>query len=754
MNLTSKLSTAAWIGAMGCAPFSIAPAAGQTSLPAVTVEAPTQRQARPAALPSRRATTRAARPAGAARAPQAAPAAPRFPSDSSNVERANGPVNGYVATRSATGTKTDTPLIETPQSVSVVTADQISAQGAQTLGATLRYSAGIGGEVNGGSDIRNGVIQVRGIDIGYQGLWRDGLRLPSTRYVSFLPLSPYGAERIEVLKGPASVLFGQGSVGGILNYVSKLPTARQFGEMSISGGSFDRYQGEFDVGGSANKDGSVLWRLTGLVRDGNTQVDFTKDNQVFIAPAVTFRNEDTSLTLLANYQQDRTGWGLQFLPALGTVFPNAGRTIPVNRFVGEPGFNNYDTDQAAIGYLLSHNFNDVLTFRQNLSYAWLRNTERSFYGTGYANEATGELNRFGDDARSTIGSFAVDTQLQARFDTGVLRHTTVFGVDYRSTAFTDTAASLLPSNTLNVFNPVYTNSFTSLGQYDDSLTNQKQVGLYVQDQMKLGRLSLVLGGRQDFTTTDVSNFNAGTYVTRDDKAFTGRAAAIYNFDSGIAPYVTYSESFLPVLDRNANGQLLAPETGKAYEAGVKYQPVGINALVTLAVFDITRENVVRYQNVAPFTARQTGEVKSRGFDAEVVANPLAGLNIRGGYAYVDSVITRDPDGGNEGKVPYTVPRNRFSLWGDYTLQTGQFAGVQFGGGVRYVGSTFGDEANTFKVPEATVADALLAYTKGGYRFAVNVTNLFDKRYVAACYTTTGCFYAEGRKAIAKLTYRW
>ena len=729
-------------------------AAAQSALPAVTVEAPPPRVTRPAARPARRATVaRAARVTRATRAPQQV-APNRFPSDASGIERANGPVNGYVATRSATGTKTDTALVETPQSIAVVTADQIQAQAAQTLGAALRYSAGIGGEVNGSSDTRNGVIQVRGIDIGYQGLFRDGLRLPSTRYVSFLPLSPYGAERIEVLKGPASVLFGQGSVGGILNYVSKVPTARQFGEMSISGGSFNRYQGEFDVGGPANKDGSVLWRLTGLVRDGNTQVDFTRDDQVFIAPAVTFRNEDTSLTLLANYQQDRTGWGLQFLPASGTVVPNAGRTIPVNRFVGEPGFNKYDTDQAAVGYQLSHNLSDALTFRQNLSYSWLRNTERSFYGTGYANEAAGELNRFGDDARSTIGSFAVDTSLQARFDTAFIRHTTVFGVDYRATRFTDTAASLLPANTLNVFNPVYTNSFTPLGQYDDSLTNQKQVGLYVQDQMKLGRLSLVLGGRQDFATTQVSNFNDGTYVAREATAFTGRAAAIYNFDNGVAPYVSYAESFLPVLDRDANGNLLAPETGNAYEAGVKYQPVGINALFTLAAFDITRANVVRYQAVAPFTARQTGEIKSRGFDAEVVANPLPGLNVRGGYAYIDSVITRDPDGGFQGNVPYTVPRNRFSLWSDYTLQSGQFAGVQLGGGVRYVGETFGDDANTIRVPDATVADVLLAYTRDGYRLALNVTNIFDKQYVAACYGATSCFYAEGRKAIAKLTYRW
>ncbi|SDC85570.1 iron complex outermembrane recepter protein [Bradyrhizobium brasilense] len=720
----------------------------------MSVDAPQQRAITANAKQVRRpVTARASRANRVARSQQATPQAAAR-SGAGAGERAGGPVVGFVATRSGTATKTDTPLIEIPQSISVVTTDQIRNQGAESVGAALRYTAGVSGDVNGGSDTRFGGLQIRGFDMTMPGLYLDGLRLPSSNYVHFLGLDPYGAERLEVLKGPSSAMFGGSGTGGILNYVSKLPTAREFGEVSLSGGSFNRYQGEFDIGGRANKEGTVLWRLTGVARDGETQVDYTKDNRVFIAPAVTVKpNEDTTITFLANYQKERTGWGLQFLPPSGTVWANNGRYIPNTRFVGEPGFNQFDTEQSSVGYMLSHDFTEALTFRQNLRYSWMHNEQKSFYGTGYASaadEAAGLLSRGGAGGSSTIDSFAVDNQLQGKFVTGMLSHTTLFGVDYRNTSFRDMASSY-STGKLNVFAPVYTNSWTNNGPYDDTGIKQSQAGLYLQDQIRLGRLSFLLGGRQDFVTTDLDNNLAKTSTSTDASAFTGRAAVMYNFDNGIAPYFSYSESFLPVLSVNAAGELLKPESGVQYEVGVKYQPVGINALITLAAFDLTRSNVVTY--APPFYfAEQTGEVRSRGVELEGTATLVEGVNIRGGYAYVDAEVTKDPV--NVGKAPTTVPLNRFSLWGDYTVQGGPLAGVQFGAGVRYVGSTFGDDANTFKVPASTVVDALVAYTRDNYRLSLNVTNLADTRYVAACYGNTSCFYAEGRKAIAKLTYRW
>ncbi|WP_315837776.1 TonB-dependent siderophore receptor [Bradyrhizobium prioriisuperbiae] len=663
-------------------------------------------------------------------------------------------MRGFVATRTGTATKTDTPIVETPQSISVVTTDQVKNQGAESVGAALRYTAGVSGDVNGGSDTRFGGLQIRGFDMTMPGLYLDGLRQPSSNYVHFLGLEPYGAERLEVLKGPSSVMYGGSGTGGILNYVSKLPTAQQFGEISVSGGSFNRYQGQFDMGGSANKDGTVLWRLTGAVRDGETQVDFTKDNRIFIAPAVTFKpNEATTITLLANYQKDTAGWGLQFLPASGTAFANNGRTISNTRFGGEPNFNQFNTELATVGYLFSHDFNDAITFRQNLRYSWMHNEQRSFYGTGYASaadEAAGLMSRAGSAGESTINSFAVDNQLQGKFVTGALSHTTLFGIDYRNTSFRD-YASTYSTDKINLFAPVYTNSWTDLGLTDDTGIKQSQVGIYAQDQIKIGKLSFLLGGRQDFVTTDLDSYLYSTSAKTDASAFTSRAAVIYNFDNGVAPYFSYSESFLPVLSVNAAGDLLKPETGVQYEVGVKYQPAGINALITLAAFDLTRSNVVTYAPPS-YYAEQTGQVRSRGIELEGTATLAEGFNVRAAYAYVDAVVTQDPV--NVGNRPTTVPLNRFSLWGDYTLQGGPLAGVQVGGGIRYVGATFGDEANTFKVPASTVVDALLAYTRDNYRLALNVTNIADTRYVAACYGYTSCFYAEGRKAVAKLTYRW
>ena len=432
-------------------------ALAQSSLPPVTVDAPQERARPSAARPSRRAaTTRAARVNRAARAPQAAPAAAA--SGAGAGERANGPVRGFVATRSGTATKTDTPLIETPQSISVVTTDQIRNQGAESIGEALRYTAGVSGDVNGGSDTRFGGLQIRGFDMTMPGLYIDGLRVPSSNYVHFNGLDPYGAERLEVLKGPSSAMYGGSGTGGILNYVTKLPTAQQFGEVSVSGGSFNRYQGQFDMGGPANKEGTVLWRLTGVVRDGETQVDFTKDNRVFIAPAVTFKpNEDTTITFLANYQKDRAGWGLQFLPASGTVWPNNGRTIPDLVFRGRARFRPFNTEIATAGYQLSHDLNDAVTFRQNLRYAYAQRRKSVLWRRlRSADEAAGLLARYGSTSNSYINSFAVDNQLQGKFTTGFLSHTTLVGIDYRNTSFRDTAYGVTTSAPeINVFAPVY-----------------------------------------------------------------------------------------------------------------------------------------------------------------------------------------------------------------------------------------------------------------------------------------------------------
>jgi iron complex outermembrane receptor protein len=670
---------------------------------------------------------------------------------------------GFVAKRSGGATKTNTPLIETPQSITVVTDEQIQRQEVRTIRAAARYSAGVTPETTGGGDTRFGGFNIRGFDATANATFLDGLRLPSSSVINFLGLDPYGAERIEILKGPSSVLYGQNGPGGLINYVSKKPTDAPLREIEINGGSYGLLEGRFDVSGPLSKDSPFGYRLTGVARTADNQVDTVGDDRFFIAPVIEWKPDaDTSLTLQANYQRDRAGWGLQFLPASGTVYANNGRKIPNNRFLGEPGFDHYDTDLGSIGYQLDHRIDEVFTVRQNARYSFLKHDEASIYGGGYADEAAGLLNRSGGTGDTDLQTFSIDNQVQAEFETGPLAHTLLGGLDYRTTSYSD-RVDLYGADPINVFDPVYGSPITSFGTYYDNDVDQDQTGLYLQDQIKIDRLSVVLSGRYDWATTELQRPDS-VYLTavdakKDSSAFTGRVGLIYNFDNGLAPYVTYSESFLPPLDVSTTGGLFEPETGTLYEAGVKYQPPGWDAMLTASVFEITRDNAIRfgYDAVANRSlVEQTGQITSRGFELEGVASITEDLNLRLAYTYLDVEITKDLEGGFEGKVPTTVPEHTIAAWADYTIHNdSMFDGLGAGLGVRYVGSSFGDDANTFKVPGATVFDAVVSYEKDNYALSVNASNLFDKEYVASCGNRDFyCFAGEGRRITGKATFRW
>ncbi|RWM74177.1 MULTISPECIES: TonB-dependent siderophore receptor [Mesorhizobium] len=667
------------------------------------------------------------------------------------VESAFGTVDGYVATQGSTATKTDTPLIETPQAISVVTADQIAAQGVESIGNAVRYTAGVAGEM-WGNDTRGYGLQIRGFDVWDESFYKDGLRLKGTDFATFLSLDPYGAERIEVLHGPASVLYGQNSPGGIINYVSKRPTDETFREIEVSAGSFDRYQAQFDMGGKIDEAGVLSYRLAGLFRDGEIDVDYVDDDRIFIAPSLKWQPDaDTSLTLLATYQRDRTGWGIQFLPAAGTVFPGpGGKRLPNSRFVGEPAFDKFNPTLAMIGYEFEHRFNDTWLVRQNARYSYLDNDEQfGVFGSGF--NPDGSYSRYADAGRSSLGNFSVDNQTQATFDTGPLAHTLLMGLDYQYTDYSDWGAEGSVDPLLDIFNPVYGAPVTNLTPYKDDDTQQTQVGLYAQDQIKYENWALTIGGRQDWAKTEILNKLEDSTSEQSDSAFTGRVGLVYLSDIGLAPYLSYSTSFYPTIGTGTNGEAFKPETGEQYEVGVKYQPEGWNSFVTVAAFDLTRENVVRsFGN----DRVQTGKIRSRGIEVEGVASLDSGWDIKLAYAYLDMEILDDTEG-NGGNMPYGVPHHRLSLWGDYTFHSGKLEGFGFGAGVRYIGSSKGDDENSFEVPAATLVDAALHYDWKNMKFQLNASNLFDKQYVSTCFNREfGCFYGEGRKITGSMKYRW
>nr|WP_298689187.1 TonB-dependent siderophore receptor [uncultured Dongia sp.] len=668
------------------------------------------------------------------------------------AEKSWSPVEGYVAKQSATATKTDTPLIETPQSISVISAERLEAQGATSLGEALRYTPGVQSELLG-NDMRGYGIFIRGLNANASSFYRDGLQLKGTTYSAFLPLDIYGAERLEVLRGPASVLYGQNSPGGIMNYVTKRPTEEPLHEVELGIGTFDRFEGKFDLGGPIDDEGTVLYRLTGRARDSDTQVDFVNDDHYFIAPAVTWQpNNQTSLTVLGHFQHDDAGWGVQFFPASGTINDNPNGDIPRSTFTGEPDFDEYVLDQYSIGYLFEHEFDETFTARQNARYAHLKSHAKEVYAWGLLDDRT--VQRFGDVTKSTLSTVSVDNQVQAKFDTGPVAHTALAGVDFQYYDFSDIGIGY-DVDPLDLYDPDYGADPYNGFVYDDTDGKSRQIGIYMQEQAKFfDKLVVQLGGRYDFARSeDVDHVNDIKTITSDE-AFTGRAGLVYLFDNGLAPYASYSESFEPVLGTDANGTPFKPEEGRQYEVGVKFQPNGSNSFITVSAFDLTKQNVLTEDPSNPTAQVQTGEVRSRGIEVEGVASFDFGLDVTVAYTFLDAEITKSNVDGEEGNRPGRVGKHSASLWADYTIPEGDFEGLGLGAGVRYVGPSAGDNQGDLRVPGYALADAAIHYRWNDFRFAVNATNLFDTAYVTSCYGENSCYYGERRTVIGTLSYSW
>jgi iron complex outermembrane recepter protein len=682
-------------------------------------------------------------------------------------ETATGPVNGIVATQSATGAKTGTSLRNTPQAVNVITRDQMEAQGVETLTQALRYTPGVVAQY-GDSDLRHDWLTIRGFT---PGRYLDGLRLPfGARGYSQPRIEPYGLERAEVLKGPASVLYGQGQPGGLVNMVSKRPSEEDIREVELQYGSNNRFQTAFDFGGKIDDEGSMLYRIVGVGRLSDTDYDHVEERKGYIAPSLTFKpDEGTSLTLLGQYQKIDSpgGGGAPALPATGTLYTDTYAELPRGAFVGEPDYDRFTNEQAFIGYEFEHEIDETWSVRQNLRYSYVdTDTQRvqAYCGT-VASCNPSALYRYAWAFPESSRTFTVDNQAIAKFDTGEAKHTALFGLDYsfENSRFEESALSVIYTP-FNAYNPVYGATAVTRPATAMRIDQERsQVGIYAQDQIEWDRFVFSLGGRYDFAQTDTRTRTATSDVDVDqnDGRFTWRTGLVYNFDNGFSPYASYSTSFNPSSGTDRNGSAFDPTTGEQFELGLRYQPSGINSSITLSAFQLTQKNVLTPDPVNTSYSVQTGEVRLRGLELEGKAEITDAFSVIGSYAYTDSEITRDTRG-NEGNRLAFVPQHQAALWLDYAVQAeGAFGGVSFGGGVRYMGQTYGDNANAFDVPAYSVFDAAIRYDFGkagpkleGLKASLNVSNLFDKKYVSTCLSATGCYWGEGRTVYATLKYTW
>jgi iron complex outermembrane receptor protein len=661
------------------------------------------------------------------------------------------PDDGYVAKRGAVGSKTDTPLIETPYSVSVVTREQLEAQQPKTVAQALRYTPGVNTELAGPQFVTD-QLTIRGFQQGTGRMLRDGTRTFLPNFLGWDAPEPYGLERIEVLRGASSVLYGASDPGGQINLVSKRPTTEPVHEIQLQAGNNNYNQGAFDVGGTLDEEGVWSYRLTALFREADAQVDHITNRRQYVAPAISFRPDaDTEFTLLAEYQK-QTGNFANPLPAAGTVFHDPRGSIDVDTYVGDTAYDYMTNEKTSLGYVFEHHLNEVWTLRQNVRYSDYRqaSSELAIFG-----DAGTQFSRYYQNRKGDGDLFTMDNQVQANFFTGDLEHTLLTGVDYNYGKYDQDQALGFVGETFDPFNPVYGNPLT-LFPFPSTTYQQtlSQTGVYLQDQLKFDQWVLLLGGRYDWA---FDQNDGRSPQTQKDEKFSGRAGLVYLFENGIAPYVSYSESFLPVVGTTVDNSQLDPETSKQYEVGLKYEPPGSNSLYTVALFDLTRQNVT--ENLAGFS-RQEGEVRSKGVEFEGKTEITKGLNLIGSYTWNDVEVT-ESDSGNKGNTPFRVPEHMASLWADYLVQGGLLEGLRIGAGARYVGSTFGDSANTFKVDAYTVVDALVSYKLGkvdaaldGVEVSLNASNLFDKEYVAGCFSDFGCQYGQQRTVYGTVAYNW
>lgn len=737
-------SSGLWSGVANAQAQSAPP----VTLPEVVVTAPK--------APERKATKKKPKtPVQTAKAAPAAVAPTTAQSEQTGtVETATGPVKGIVATRSATGTKTDAPLIETSQSISVITADRMQQQAVTSVTDALAYTAGVRAGTFG-VDSRYDWINIRGFSAYTPGFFVDGMLERNTGGWGIWKVEPYSAERIEVLKGPPSVLYGQANPGGLINIVSKRPLDEPLYETGLEIGNHGRVEGTFDFSGPVTQDGKVSYRLTGVVLDTDSQVDFAEQKRGFIAPAVTWRpNADTTLTMLGQYLREDDIPSLQFLPAQGTLLPNPNGKIGRSFYTGEPDYDRFEQEQWSVGYMLEHRFDDVWKVRQNVRYSDVSLDYKTLYGAGLdADDPTEQLLARGSmKTNEHTASFTNDNQVQADFMTGAIGNTVLAGLDYQHHTI-DMRTGFGDGDPLNMFHPVYGVPVIDppVNVYDND-TTLNQLGLYLQEQAKIDRWVLTLGGRYDWAETHVDDrLPDSSTLDKKDEAFTWRGGILYHADNGLAPYFSYSQSFFPSINMNPNtGNLFDPETGQQYEAGLKYQPPGQKALYTFAAFDITRQNYVTYDNIG--TPHASGEVRSRGLEFEATTELTRGLDLIAAYTWIPDftmVSSSNPD--EVGMRDPSVAEHMASLWLHYRFQSGSLKGVGFGGGVRYIGETFGDWANTISVPAYTLFDGVIDYEIDDWRFAVNVTNIGDTETLTCSDT---CYYGADRTIIASIRRRW
>ena len=647
--------------------------------------------------------------------------------------------HSLVASRESSGSKTDLDILDSSASVSVVTQKEIEMRGAENLQDILAYTAGVMVD-EWGADDRYDAYRIRGFDQLSMGTYRDGLPVRGFGW-TFSRSEPYAFERVEVLKGSNSALFGLNAPGGLVNQVTKSPKPYKFGETHLTLGE-DHTEVGVDFGDVIDKDGVWSYRFTAKWQDGAYSYDYSNDDRTYLGLAVAYRpSAATELTLFAN-TNTRDG-----VP--GNGFP-AGVNLDPDTFLGEPEFNRVDTTDTNLGFSFRHDFGNGIELRSNARYGWFDMDYEQVYGA----QPDPTIDRSSFAVYSSSEQFAWDNQLHLERSFGNIRSRTLAGLEY-SWIKVDEEALYGTATGIDIYNIAYCGAACVFpAPYIDWEPEQTTRAIYLQEELTFSdRWIATIGARYDDVDVSIYYPGTGTTAEKNFDSLTGRFGLTYKATENLSIYGNYSESFEPdVWDLTQDAK-----EGTQYEVGVKYRPEGMNALFTAAVFDLTQTNVNTY--VTPTIQRQIGKIGVRGVELEGKLAMNERLNLTFAYAYWDAEIREDGIVGNKGNRPSRVPDQIASLWADYTVPGTRAAGgtrgdVTLGAGVRYVGGTFGDDANTVAVPSYTLVDASLRYgLSRNVDLSLSVSNLFDEDYLTTSYYGSA-YYGDGRTVRASLKYTW
>jgi len=710
-----------------------------------------------------------------------------------------GPGVGYFAENTMAGTKTNTPITEIPNSVHVITKQQMIDQQPQTLAQALRYMPGVYAEFLGTQDDGNAngsenSIRQRGFG---SSIFVDGLMSSSS-----IAGEPTFLERVEVVNGPASVMYGQTTPGGMIGMSLKKPTEAPLHQVSVGFGNWGRYQANFDFSDKITKSGNVRFRIAGLGVTQGTQTEYVKYKKISVLPSLTWDiDKNTSWTLVGMYDYTPNRGTASQYPIRGTLITSP--TIPrISRktYLGLPNWNDNDIKGGMLESLFQHKFNKYVTFSQ--TFRWNKESidnRTSYFGSSSSVNTAYVVPWW---IKGTQNRIQFDARFSGIIKTGPLQHTWVVGSDFRDydyTSSTNFDRNDQSSTTVNIYNPQpnYTPCYSlpSSTSCKNTLTSGKynlfQEGVYFQDQIKWKRLSIVLGGRQDWVNRTATSYswadnNATHKLTYKDtstnpqpqSAFTWRAGILYNFDFGLTPYFSYSTSFVPQVSTDYLGRPFAPLSGKQMEVGLKYKVPNKDILITAAAYDITENHYLITDPVYTNYQTDAGTVRSRGFEVSANANVTKNLRVVASYSYTDtrfgkSNLTNSVYCPSLGKacsptvmraeagqsVPY-VPRNMFSVFADYTIPKNIVKGLGVNWGMRYIGYTYGNYVESFKVPSYILFDIGAHYDFGeqfpslkGLHAQLAISNLTNKYYVTSCYQGS-CNLGQGRRVYGNLTYNW